>query len=254
MGIPIEKRYLTMQLHYFDHVTPESYEPQGFQRASESMSLITFAAEPTALPLGKVSTEFHQIQVGIATTKIEKDDDDDEAEEHGKDNDHVDDDDDDDVDDDDDEDEDQMTMIPPSQKRVCADHHTHSIGSSLHLPPACISNSQLELNGSIVNTMDEFEDKNDLACSSNSHVVTGLEKMSMADCVPDKTVNARKTRSSTIVVPQSSQNTDIMSMMKPVAMADDAKVDNSEVKCSCGVNEVTLPSSSYTCIKMSNNY
>lgn len=238
--ITIDKRYLTMQLHYFDHVTPESYEPQGFQRASESMSLITFAAEPTALPLGKVSTQYHQIQVGIATTKIEKDDDDDDEEgggggEHGKDKTH-----DADVDDVDD----QMTMIPPSQKRVVADHHTHSIGSSLHLPPACISNSQLELNGSIVNTMDEFEDKNDLACSSNSHVVTGLEKMSMADCVPEKTVEMmRKTRSSTTVVPQSSQNTDIMSMMKPVALADDAKIDNSEVKCSCGVNEVNLPSS-----------
>ncbi|XP_072456115.1 HORMA domain-containing protein 2 isoform X2 [Notamacropus eugenii] len=57
---------LTMNLYYYNEVTPNEYQPPGFKEGESGQSLL-FEGDPVSLKLGFVSTNFHNIKVKIMT-------------------------------------------------------------------------------------------------------------------------------------------------------------------------------------------
>ena len=55
----LETKYLTMQLHYYDAVTPKDYEPFGFERATRGREVISYAKTPLTVKFGKAQTDSH---------------------------------------------------------------------------------------------------------------------------------------------------------------------------------------------------
>ncbi|XP_064634240.1 HORMA domain-containing protein 1-like [Lineus longissimus] len=71
---------MTMKLLYYDDITPEDYEPPGFQSADSDY--FTFEDEPMNIRVGDVSTPFHTVKLRIKTDskQFELKEDDEEAE------------------------------------------------------------------------------------------------------------------------------------------------------------------------------
>ncbi|XP_047497942.1 uncharacterized protein LOC125044984 isoform X4 [Penaeus chinensis] len=61
------KVFLTMQLHYYDDVTPPEYEPVGFKPAAptDSHSL----GDPVTIKVGDVCTPFHTVRLRVTVNK-----------------------------------------------------------------------------------------------------------------------------------------------------------------------------------------
>ncbi|XP_007954057.2 HORMA domain-containing protein 2-like [Orycteropus afer afer] len=57
---------LTMNLHYYNEVTPHDYQPPGFKEGVNSHFLL-FEGEPINLQVGLVSTGFHSMKVKVTT-------------------------------------------------------------------------------------------------------------------------------------------------------------------------------------------
>ncbi|KAK2845117.1 hypothetical protein Q5P01_011776 [Channa striata] len=58
---------LNMKLAYYDDVTPQSYQPPGFQEAD--CDTMEFEREPVKLTMGEVVTPFHTLKLDMATEK-----------------------------------------------------------------------------------------------------------------------------------------------------------------------------------------
>ncbi|XP_038138381.1 HORMA domain-containing protein 1 isoform X2 [Cyprinodon tularosa] len=58
---------LNMKLAYYDDVTPQDYQPPGFQEAEETT--LVFEQEPVTLTFGKVETPYHCLKFDMATEK-----------------------------------------------------------------------------------------------------------------------------------------------------------------------------------------
>ncbi|XP_047497701.1 uncharacterized protein LOC125044788 isoform X2 [Penaeus chinensis] len=72
------KVFLTMQLHYYDDVTPPEYEPVGFKPATppDSHSL----GDPVTIKVGDVCTPFHTVKLRVTVNKAVYSDDKEENE------------------------------------------------------------------------------------------------------------------------------------------------------------------------------
>ncbi|CAG2166070.1 unnamed protein product [Oppiella nova] len=59
--------FLTMKLLYYDDITPEDYEPPGFEAADKDS--FTFRGKPISISAGQVVTPFHSLKVKIRTNQ-----------------------------------------------------------------------------------------------------------------------------------------------------------------------------------------
>nr|XP_027229292.1 uncharacterized protein LOC113821064 isoform X3 [Penaeus vannamei] len=61
------KVFVTMQLHYYDNVTPPEYEPVGFKAAASTDS--HSFGDPVTIKVGDVSTPFHTVKLRVTVNK-----------------------------------------------------------------------------------------------------------------------------------------------------------------------------------------
>jgi len=59
-----QQAFMTVQIGYHDDITPEDYQPRGFQ---ESATGISFVENVAPKKLGQVNSNFHQIEMSIAS-------------------------------------------------------------------------------------------------------------------------------------------------------------------------------------------
>ncbi|KAM4597686.1 HORMA domain-containing protein 1-like [Polymixia lowei] len=58
---------LNMKLSYYDHVTPQDYQPPGFKEGDSD--IMEFEKEPVKLTMGEVVTPFHTLKVDVMTER-----------------------------------------------------------------------------------------------------------------------------------------------------------------------------------------
>lgn len=61
-----DNAYLTMKIRYYDEITPQDYEPPGFEPCTPSEYEVRFAdSQPEPVRCGEVETRWHRVNVGI---------------------------------------------------------------------------------------------------------------------------------------------------------------------------------------------
>ncbi|KAA0703380.1 HORMA domain-containing protein 1 [Triplophysa tibetana] len=58
---------LNMKLFYYDHVTPQEYQPPGFKE--DDSGTLVFEREPVNLTMGEVVTPFHSLRMNVTTER-----------------------------------------------------------------------------------------------------------------------------------------------------------------------------------------